>query len=190
MYLNLDSPPPSTAKKDNAALQHSRKAKGRHLSPDSPCTAGSLPTPTVIKNLAYALSTPAALPSESLESTEDFVYAELIVDGRGEECVSRALLRAFAERFNARNPDIMQVFAQECVFETRPGEMTPAFTAVAMLAEALTALEVDWTQVSFDASRLLLTGVGRYQRPDATTGQFQITCHLQQQQFDYIHLLL
>lgn len=186
MYLNLDSPPPSTAKKPDP-LQLSRKSKARTLSPDSPSASFQ---PAVVKNLSYALSTPVSLPSESLQSSEDFVYAELIVNDRGEECLSRALLRMLVERFNSRDPGIMQIFTADCGFETRPREMTPAFTAVAMLAEAVAGLEVNWESVRFCQEQLLLGASGRYQRPDRTEGVFQITCRLKGEQFDYIQLLL
>lgn len=187
MYLNLDSPPPSTAKKPDAALQHSRKSKPRTLSPDSPVTPFHS---TVAKNLTYVLGTPVSLPSESLQSSEDFVYAELIVNDRGEECLTRALLRLFIERFNARDPGIMQVFTPDCGFETPSGELTPAFTAISMLAEAVLAMEVNWANVSFCEERTLLAAAGRYQRPDRSEGVFQITCRLKGEQFDYIQLLL
>ena len=185
MYLNLDSPPPSTAKKPDA-LQLSRKSKARNLSPDSPSSACH----PVVKNLSYALATPVSLPSESLQSSEDFVYAELIVNDRGEECLSRALLRLFVDRFNLRDAGIMQVFTSDCVFETRPSELTPAFTAISMLAEAVAGLEVNWSSAAFCREQLLLGASGRYQRPDRTEGLFQVTCRLKTEQFDYVQLLL
>lgn len=112
------------------------------------------------------------------------------MNDRGEECLSRALLRLLVERFNSRDPGIMQIFSTDCGFETRPNELIPAFTAVAMLAEAVVGLQVNWESVRFCLEQLVLGAPGRYQRPDRTEGGFQITCRLKGEQFDYIQLLL
>ena len=188
MYLNIESPPPSAAKKSDPELRHSKKSKARTLSPDVSSQAPD--QSAVVKDLFYTLSTPVSLPSESLDSTEDFLYAELIVNDRGEECLSRALLRLFLTRFNQRDPSIMQVFSPSCVFETRASQLTPAFTAVSMLAEAVSVFDVAWGLVTYDKDKKLLTGQGAYQRSDGSGGQFQILCRLLGDQFDYIHLLL